>query len=544
MKRIACGCLALFAVASVLGYYFVSRAARAAVRPAVEYEVRKGDFVVDVSESGAIEPIRVVEIKSKASGRVAALKVEEGDIVEPGELLAQIDPREIQEQVDQGRAQTEIAEAGTRKAAISFEIQEIEAKTQLEQAKLRLEQAKRELDAQPALTKSSLASARSNLEAAKQARDMLQNVTQPQQSVEFKTAVDDAEAALAEAERNLTRAHNLLEKGYISQQQLDAAKTAHVAAKSRLAAARERLSHLDTQQRLDRESAQSRLEAAEAESARAEASKIQDEIKRNDYLSAQQAVRSAEARLRQIELAKLDMKQSEASQRQSQSSFKNLMIQFGETDLRSPMRGVVTKRYREVGELVMSGTAGFGEGTPVMQVADLSKMRVKLYLNELDVPKIKPGLKVEVKVDAVKDRKFEGRVEKVAPAAETSGQEIDFRSRSTVVRYVVEALIDNPDARLRPGMTARCRIIVSEKKGVLLLPLEAIGEDKDQKYVLLIDPVKKDEKGKPVAERKEVKVGMRGANDYEVLSGVKAGDKVRKPPFTGPRREGFNIEMD
>ncbi|NUL83383.1 MAG: efflux RND transporter periplasmic adaptor subunit [Armatimonadetes bacterium] len=539
MKRIACGCLALFAVASILGYYFVSRAARTAVRPAVEYEVRKGDFVVDVSESGAIEPIRVVEIKSKASGRVAALKVEEGDIVEPGQLLAQIDPREIQEQVDQGRAQTEIAEAGTRKAAISFEIQEIEARTQYEQARLRLEQAKKELDVQPALTTSSLVAARSNLEAAKQARDMLLNVTQPQQSVEFKTAVDDAEAALAEAERNLTRAHNLF-----SQQQLDAAKTAHVAAKSRLAAARERLSHLDAQQRLDRESAQSRLEAAEAESKRAEAGKIQDEIKRNDYLSAQQAVRSAEARLRQIELAKLDMKQSEASQRQSQSSFKNLMIQFGETDLRSPMRGVVTKRYREVGELVMSGTAGFGEGTPVMQVADLSKMRVKLYLNELDVPKIKPGLKVEVKVDAVKDRKFEGRVEKVAPAAETSGQEIDFRSRSTVVRYVVEALIDNPDARLRPGMTARCRIIVSEKKGVLLLPLEAIGEDKGQKYVLLIDPVKKDEKGKPVAERKEVKVGMRGANDYEVLSGVKAGEKVRKPPFTGPRREGFNIEMD
>jgi multidrug efflux pump subunit AcrA (membrane-fusion protein) len=114
------------------------------------YTVQRGTLTVDVTESGAIEPVRTVEIKSRVSGRLAALYVEEGSRVRQGQLLARIDPREVQQQVEQGSAQVESAKANAERARIALEIQAKEARLQLRQAELRVEQLQRELEAQPA----------------------------------------------------------------------------------------------------------------------------------------------------------------------------------------------------------------------------------------------------------------------------------------------------------------------------------------------------------------------------------------------------------
>jgi len=343
---------------------------------------------------------------------------------------------------------------------------------------------------------------------------------------------------LQEARRNYERLQALLEKGYVSRQQVDAAQTQQVAAESQLRNLQQRQQQLAQQQAIELENARLQVESAQADLERARASAVQDELKRKALESARADLENARLRLREIEMRQLELQQARASEKQAVSQFQNLMIQLSETDVRAPIRGVVTRRYREVGELVMSGTTGFGEGTPILQVADLSQMRVRLNLNELDVAKVRVGMPVEITVDALPQRKFRGTVRKIAPAAQSNPQQA---SALGVVKFAVEVYLNQTDDALRPGMTARCRIITARKANTLRLPLEAIGKEGDRDYVLRIVPNQTEPNGKPKTEKVFVEVGLRSARYAEILDGVREGDKVFKPPFSGPQRRQFEF---
>lgn len=509
------------------------------------YTVKRGSISVDVTESGAIEPVRTVEIKSRVSGRLAALYVDEGDPIKKGQLLARIDPREVQQQVEQGSAQVESAKASTERARLALEIQAREVRLQVRQAELRVEQLERELKAQPVITQAAIRAAETAYQNAQQNLHLIQQVKQPQERVEVENAVRDAEARLQEAQHNYERVRTLLEKGYVSRQQLDAAQTALTLAQSQLQSARQRQQQLAEQQRIELETAKANLESARAELERARASAVQDEIKRKAYEAALADLETARNRLREIEMRQLELKQAQAAEKQASSQLRNWLIQLAETDVRSPIDGIVTRRYREVGELVMSGTTGFGEGTPIMQVADLSQMRVKLNLNELDVAKVRVGMPVEVKVDALPERTFQGVVKRIAPAAQQpSGGSSPLSSALGVVKFAVEVYLQQSDAALRPGMTARCRILTATRKNTLILPLEALGKEGNRDYVLKLNPNARDPQGKPKREKLFVKVGLRNASYAEILDGLREGDQVAKPPFAGPARRQFEIREE
>jgi HlyD family secretion protein len=509
------------------------------------YTVQRGAIVVDVTESGAIEPVRTVEIKSRVSGRLAALYVEEGSRVRQGQLLARIDPREVQQQVEQGSAQVESAKANTERARIALEIQAKEARLQLRQAELRVEQLQRELEAQPLLTRAAIRTAETAYQNAQENLRLLEQVKHPQERLEAENAVRDAEARLQEAQRHYERVRALLEKGYVARQQLDEAQTALTLAQSQLQSARQRQQQLAEQQRIERETARANLESARAELERARASAVQDEIKRKAYEAALADLETARNRLRQIEMHQLELKQAQATEKQASSQLRNWLIQLAETDVRSPIDGIVTRRYREVGELVMSGTTGFGEGTPIMQVADLSRMRVRLNLNELDVAKVRVGMPVEVRVDALPNRLFRGVVKRIAPAAlQPASGTNSFASATSVVKFAVEVHLQQTDETLRPGMTARCRLLIATRANALILPLEALGQEGERYYVLKLNPNARDPQGKPKREKVYVQVGLRSASHAEILSGVREGDQVAKPPFAGPARRQFELREE
>jgi HlyD family secretion protein len=503
------------------------------------FTVERGDITVEVSESGAVEPVRVVEIKSRVPGRIETLLVDEGTIVEQGQLLARIDPREIKQQVEQGSAQVESARASAQRARIALEMEVKQARLQLQQAQIRYEQALREAETQPTLTQAALKNAENALKSAQENLRLLREVKHPQERVELANALRDAETRLQEARRNYERLQALLEKGYVSRQQVDAAHTQLVAAESQLRNLQQRQQQLAQQHAIELESARLQVESAQSDLERARASAVQDELKRKALEAARADLENARLRLRDIEMRQLELQQARASEKQAVSQFQNLMIQLSETDVRAPIRGVVTRRYREVGELVMSGTTGFGEGTPILQVADLSQMRVRLNLNELDVAKVRVGMPVEITIDALPERKFRGVVRKIAPAAQSNPQQ--QTASLGVVRFAVEVYLNQTDDALRPGMTARCRILTAQKTNALRLPSEAIGKEGDRDYVLRIVPNQTEPNGKPKTEKVFVKVGLRGASHAEILDGVREGDKVLKPPFSGPQRRQFEF---
>jgi len=95
----------------------------------------------------------------------------------------------------------------------------------------------------------------------------------------------------------------------------------------------------------------------------------------------------------------------------------------------------------------------------------------------------------------------------------------------------------NADPRIRTGMTAKVNMTVAQRKGVLTLPAEYIIKDGDKRYVELpsVVPLKPDEK----PQRKEITIGLENGSVTEILSGLALGDKVHRPAFNGPSRQGF-----
>lgn len=76
-------------------------------------ETTRGDLVIEAEATGTVEPVRSVEVKSKASGEILRLHVDVGDVVEPGALLAEVDPRDVRNRFDQAQADLEVATART-----------------------------------------------------------------------------------------------------------------------------------------------------------------------------------------------------------------------------------------------------------------------------------------------------------------------------------------------------------------------------------------------------------------------------------------------
>src|SRR5690606_30952806 len=126
------------------------------------------------------------------------------------------------------------------------------------------------------------------------------------------------------------------------------------------------------------------------------------------------------------------------------------------TEIRSPIDGMVLSRLVEPGQTV---TAGFQ--TPVLfkVTADLTRMRVHAQVDESDVGKVEPGQRARFTVDAWPEITFEAVVEAVR------NEPIE---QQTVVAYETVLAVENPEGRLRPGMTATVTIVVDERKDVLL----------------------------------------------------------------------------
>src|SRR5439155_827271 len=91
----------------------------------------------------------------------------------------------------------------------------------------------------------------------------------------------------------------------------------------------------------------------------------------------------------------------------------------------APMAGTVTKRYIEAGELVTSGIATFSSGMAIVQIADLSRMRVVCEINEVDVARVRVGQRAEILLDAARGQRYPGSVVSVAPAPVTTGLQND-----------------------------------------------------------------------------------------------------------------------
>jgi HlyD family secretion protein len=489
--------------------------------------------------------------------------VDAGSVVRHGQLLAEIDPTEINSQVAQIVAQLDGAQARLEQARRAEKLQKEQtvegirqAEEALETARARLKVAELNSATQPELTSSAIKQADANLKTSRDNLELLRNSTHPQAVVQAQSGFEDAKAAEDNARRNLQRQEKLFERGFVSQQLVDSARAELAAMTARLQQARKRLDLIETQNRLEEAAAVGNVRQNEAalQTARANSSQLRItsqelEVARSSVRQALSQLAAAKANRRQDQMRGDDVSQAQASLVQIQNQLNEYRVRQGDTTLVAPMAGVVTKRYIEEGELVTSGVSSFSSGTPVLQIADLSRMLVKMSVNEVDVYKVRAGAPVEITIDAAKGVTFYGRVTKVAPAAAGAATASDQnqqaqRGTGSVVTFPVEVTVDRPDPRLKPGMSARCAIIIGRRKNVIRIPKDNVPPKGDSATVQVVTQGMKDGKKTDVFTDRKVKVGLRGDTFTEVTEGLKEGERIKPAPYTGPKRKEMEMNFD
>lgn len=499
--------------------------------------VEQGDLKVEVVETGTLQAVKLVEIKSRVSGRVKKLYVDEGDHVTAGQLIAEIDPQETQLQVDQNQAQIRGAMAATDRQSIEIAQRKVTAANALAKAKSTLRQTELELKIQPGLTQASVVSAKSAYEAAKQAYDQLIHVTQPNERTATNVAVKDAQNNLDNAKRELDRQSNLLSLGYVSVRDVENARLQVQLAETKLQNVQDSSSRLSQNQTLSAQQAEERMKQAKADYDRATANTIQDSVKREQYQRAVKDVSDAEAQLRDVAALEAARRQQLAQVQQLQSVLSDGQRQLRETRIVAPISGLITSKLVQEGELVASLNS-FSAGTTIVQLEDRSKMIVKLNINEIDVAKLSLGTKAKVRVDAFPTEELVGTVTKIAPASVSSGSTSPQSPTSdAVVKYKVEVSLDVPSDKLKTGMSAKCTMIVLDKKDILRVPLDFVGQDDKGSFIVLAPKNPKDPKDK--GKQVPVVVGDRSATFVEIKSGATKGQEIVRPEYKGPKRKGM-----
>jgi len=495
--------------------------------------VTKGNVKVVVIENGTIDSVQSVEVKSRVTGRLAKLLVDEGDRVEKGQLIAIIDPQETEFRVRQDAAQLRGALSAASRTALEIEQRRESSRANLAQAISRVKSLELEVKSQPILTKAAIDEAQTTLDVAMEEKTRLVRSVHPTEKSQAESQVREAEANVQNAQTELNRQEELLKNGYVAIRSVETARLNVELAKSRLENAQVNLSRTPARHAVELRKADEQIASARATLSRAKANAVQNPMKEQDLISARAEVEKARTALRDAEVLMKTREQNLASVDQLQSILDDSKRNLGETEIRAPIAGIVVKKGIQVGELA-TGLSSFGSGSTIVKIEDRGSMRVKLNMNEIDVAKLTLGMKATVDVDALPADQYTGKVNKIAPASTVSAA---GATADAVVRYEVEIFIDNPNERLRSGMSAKCSLAVIDRQGVLTLPVDYVKKEGRKAFAFFPPDNPKDPKAK--AKQVSITIGAQSGSVLEITSGLKDGDKVVKPDYDGPDRKSF-----
>ncbi len=349
-----------------------------------------------IQASGTIEATQV-GVAPKIPGRVIKIAVQEGQQVEAGQVVAELDAAEADAQARQAQAAVDAARTRPAQADASVTLARASVDAQLVQARAQVESARAVLEA----NKANVAAAEANLQAI--------------------------ETNLARAESDLARLEALYRDGAVSVEQIDTGRAAAKAMRAQRDAAR-----------AQRDAAQIQLGAAGAGVAQAQA-----------------GLAVAEANRQTVGIRQQDAVASRAQLAQAQALLQQAEIMRSYTILKAPLAGVVVAKNVEVGDLV-------GVGAPVVTVADLSQVYLRVFVSESDLARVKLGQAVDVRVDGLSGRTFRGTVNQINSNAEFTPRNVQTKEERVKLIFGVKVALPNPDGILKPGLPADAVILVAD----------------------------------------------------------------------------------
>ncbi|MGG3470739.1 efflux RND transporter periplasmic adaptor subunit [Neobacillus pocheonensis] len=182
----------------------------------------------------------------------------------------------------------------------------------------------------------------------------------------------------------------------------------------------------------------------------------------------------------------------------------------GSDPITAPADGIVTTFAVTAGERVTSGQV-------VAHLTNYKDLQTVVQIDELDIPKIKTGQIVSLKVNAFSDQTYTGKVTTVSE---------EGTSTNGVSTFDVTIHIDKPD-NLKVGMSTEASILTASKENALYVPLDAIYTSNNQKYVIISSSDSTDQS--TGSEQKNVKTGLANEDYVEITEGVVAGETVQLP---------------
>jgi HlyD family secretion protein len=357
-------------------------------------EVRQGEIYY----SGTVEATQS-HLSLQTGGRVLRVNVREGQAVVKDQILAELDPAEFRSRLEQAKANLDKSQKNREQAETLLRIYE---KT------LPAEEARAE----------------AGVRALKSQLDDLKAGSRTQEIARADQAMQSSASVMEDAKKNAVRYENLYRKGLVSDKEWDAVRLRYEVALKEYERNRETLD-------LAREGSRAEtIRTADARVAEGEA-----------------LLRQARSNLIRIEAAKKDVEAARSVVAAARAALDQTAIQLDYTQLKAPRAGIITSRNIEPGEVVTPGRE-------VLTLSDLAMVDLKIFVDETEIGKVKPGQKVDVRVDTFPDKTFAGTVTFISPEGEFTPKIIQTRKERVKLVYLIKVSIPNPALELKSGMPA------------------------------------------------------------------------------------------
>lgn len=348
--------------------------------------------------SGTIENTQS-DLAFQVSGRVQKVLVDEGQAVKKGQVLAMLAQEEFIARRNRSRADLRRAQENLRQLETMLDLERSGLPAEVERAAAAVKALKSQLE---------------ELEAG----------YRPQEVARAQLAFKAARATMQEARRNRDRFDKLFKKGVVSAKEKEAVDLKFETALQEYGRARETY-------------------ALMKEGARKEAIATA----RSRLAEGRAALKRARSNLKKIKATARQVAAAEAQVQAVRAAARLARIHLQYTVLKSPFDGILISRNVEPGEIV-------SPGREVLTVSDLSEVDLNVFVDETEIGKIKPGSKVEVKIDTFPDKTYVGRVAYISPEAEFTPKIIQTHKERVKLVYRVKITIANPNLELKSGMPA------------------------------------------------------------------------------------------
>lgn len=354
--------------------------------------------------SGNLE-LTQVDISFKIAGRLIERKVDEGNWVKRGDLIATLDPLQLRQQKARDQAVVYSAQSNYQQLETSIAFQE-------------------------ATLESDVATRNAELNQATAKLEELLNGSRKQDIQQAEAAVADAQAQLEFARSDYARMQTLYKNEDISKQQFDQAKTKLDSATAQLRSAEEKYSLVKEGPR------QEDIAAARADVARAQA-----------------AVKTAEANRLELKRKEEELVQRKALIDQSIAQVGITQSQLDDTEVTTPIDGVVLVKSAEPGEVLAAGTT-------VVTIGDLEHPWLRAYINETDLGRVKLGQKVKLTTDSFPGKVYWGTISFIASDAEFTPKQIQTKEERVKLVYRIKIDVDNSSHELKLNMPVDAEILL------------------------------------------------------------------------------------